>query len=146
MEPSSFYDEETVRHQFDRLSKLALKGEAANYFKQLAYRKRHEVALSELLVESLESLCVLEGYEPERHSFRVLGYDIEVNDDLLAESLQVLTEKKRSVVLLSYFLDMSDAEIARTMRLARSTIHEHWKRSLELLKKTMEEKLNGTGL
>ncbi|MDO4475096.1 MAG: sigma factor-like helix-turn-helix DNA-binding protein, partial [Eubacteriales bacterium] len=49
-----------------------------------------------------------------------------------------LTEKKRNVILLSYFMDMSDAEIAREMNLVRSTIHEHRKRSLELLKQIME--------
>ena len=70
--------------------------------------------------------------------FQVLGYDIEVKDALIAEALKNLTEKKRNVILLSYFMDMSDAEIAREMNLVRSTIHEHRKRSLELLKQIME--------
>ncbi len=33
--------------------------------------------------------------------FRVLGYDIEVKKILIAEALQVLSEKKRDVILLS---------------------------------------------
>ncbi|WP_347708401.1 sigma factor-like helix-turn-helix DNA-binding protein [Ruminococcus sp. D54t1_190329_F1] len=44
---------------------------------------------------------------------------------MIAEALQTLTEKKRNVVLLSYFMDMSDADIAREMNLVRSTINEH---------------------
>ena len=68
----------------------------------------------------------------------MLGYDIEVKDALIAEALQSLTEKKRNVILLSYFMEMSDAEIAREMNLVRSTVHEHRKRSLELLKNIME--------
>ncbi len=75
--------------------------------------------------------------------FQVLGYDIEVKDTLLVEALQALTEKKRNVVLLSYFLEMSDAEIAREMKLVHSTIREHRIRSLELLKKLMEENMDG---
>ena len=39
---------------------------------------------------------------------------------------------------LSYFMEMSDADIAREMNLVRSTIHEHRTRSLEILKKIME--------
>ena len=31
---------------------------------------------------------------------------------MIAEALQTLTEKKRNVVLLSYFMDMSDADVA----------------------------------
>ena len=44
--------------------------------------------------------------------------------------------------MLSYFMDMSDTEIARVMNLVRSTVHEHRKRSLELMKKMMEEYQN----
>ena len=66
------------------------------------------------------------------------GYDIEVKDALIAEALQALSERKRNVILLSYFLDMSDADIAREMNLVRSTVHEHRKRSLKILREIME--------
>lgn len=143
MKNSPSYDEETYRHQFDRLCQLALEGEAANYFKHLDYRKQHETLFSELPVSVVESFYTVDQYDLERCQFKVLGYDIEVKDVLIAEALQSLTEKKRNVILLSYFLGMSDAEIARAMNLVRSTIYEHRKRSLELLKKFMEEKTNG---
>lgn len=45
-------------------------------------------------------------------------------------------------MLLSYFMDMSDADIARMMNLVRSTVYEHRKRSLELMKEMMEEYQN----
>ena len=80
----------------------------------------------------------MDEYNLETHWFQVLGYDIEVKDALIAEALQNLTEKKRNVILLSYFLDMSDAEIARKMSLVRSTIREHRIRSLKLMKNIME--------
>lgn len=37
---------------------------------------------------------------------------------------------------------MSDADIAREMNLVRSTINEHCRRSLELMRKNMEESAN----
>lgn len=58
---------------------------------------------------------------------------------LLAEALNALTDRKREVILLSYFMEMSDVAIARKMNLVRSTVHEHRTRSLELLKQIMEE-------
>ena len=143
MENSPSYDKETCRHQFDRLCQLALEGEAANYFKHLDYRKQHETLFSEMPVSVVESLYTVDQYDLDHFLFKVFGYDIEVKDALIAEALQNLTEKKRNVILLSYFMEMSDAEIARTMNLVRSTIHEHRKRSLELLKKFMEEKTDG---
>lgn len=138
MEQSSSWKEKTVRHQFDRICKLALKGEVINYQKHMAYRQKHEVMLSELTEKELSKLFTMDEYNLETHWFQVFGYDIEVKDALIAEALQNLTEKKRNVILLSYFLDMSDAEIARKMSLVRSTIREHRIRSLELMKNIME--------
>lgn len=94
--------------------------------------------LSELPEKELNQLSIMDEYKVENHYFQVLGYDIEVKDALIAEALQSLTEKKRNVILLSYFMEMSDADIAREMNLVRSTIHEHRKRSLEMLKQIME--------
>lgn len=56
MEQSSFQDEQTVRHQFDSLCKLALKSEVINYEKHMAYRQKYEVMLSELSEKELSRL------------------------------------------------------------------------------------------
>ena len=139
MEQSSSQDEMTVRHEFDRMCMLALDGEAADYFRHLDYRRKHEVTFSEMTEQELNVFCTMDKYDVESYYFQVLGYDIEVRDTLIAEALQSLTEKKRDVILLSYFMNMSDADIARQMKLVRSTINEHRKCSLELLKHILEE-------
>ena len=66
-------------------------------------------------------------------------------DALLAEALKALTERKRDVILLSYFMEMNDADIARKLNLVRSTVHEHRTRSLEILKAMLEENVNENG-
>ena len=116
-----------------------IESEVINYKKHVAYRQKWEVMLSELSAKELSRLFTMDKYDLEIYRFQVLDYDIEVTDTLIAEALHTLTEKKRNVVLLSYFMDMSDADIARKMNLVRSTISEHRKRSLELMRKIMEE-------
>ena len=111
-QPSS-RDEMTIRHQFDRLCQMALKGEAANYYKHMEYRRKHEVTFSELSEKELSKLFTMDEYGTEYHHFEVHGYDIEVKNTLIAEALKGLTERKRNVILLSYFMEMSDADIAR---------------------------------
>ena len=143
MDQSPSQDELTVMHQFDRLCQLALDGEAADYFRHLEYRANYEVNFSDMTEQELDSIFVMDEYNLDNSHFQVLGYDIEVKDTLLVEALQALTEKKRNVVLLSYFLEMTDVEIARKMNLVHSTIREHRIRSLELLKKLMEENMDG---
>ncbi len=140
-QPSSL-DEETVRHQFDRKCKLALKSELVDYTRHMDYLSKHEVILSELTERELESLSVIDEYDSEYFEFQALGYDIRLKDMLLAEALNALTERKRDVIMLSYFQGLSDADIARKLNLDRSTVNEHRKRSLELLKQMMEERSN----
>lgn len=141
MRKSSSSDGLTIRNQFDRICKLALKGEAVDYHRHMAYRQTHEILFSELPEWKLNQMFSEDEYETENQWFKVLGYDIEVKDALIAEALQSLSERKREVVLLSYFMDMSDAEIARKMNLVRSTVHEHRIRSLELMKKILEDQM-----
>ena len=129
---------ETIRHQFDRLCRLALKGETANYFKELERRSKKEVIFADLPEQEVNSFSVMDEYDMGSYRYKVLDYEIEIKDDLIAEALQSLSERKRNVILLSYFLEMSDADIARELNLVRSTIHEHRKRSLQQMKQAME--------
>ena len=94
-QPSS-KDEMTVRHQFDRLCQMALKGEAVNYYKHMDYRRKHEVTFSELSEKELSKLFTMDEYGTENHHFEVHGYDIEVKNTLIAEALKELTERKRN--------------------------------------------------
>lgn len=141
MRKSPSDDEMTIRNQFDRICKLVLKNEAIDYHRHMAYRQKHEVMLSELTECEQNQMYTEDEYGAENQWFRVMDYDIEVKDSLIAEALQVLSERKRDVILLSYFMDMSDAEIARKMNLVRCTVREHRMRSLELLKKFMEDQV-----
>ena len=56
-----------------------------------------------------------------------------------------MEQRKRDVILLSYFMEMNDADIARKLNLVRSTVHEHRTRSLEILKAMLEENVNENG-
>ena len=114
MEKSSSEQKLRIRKQFDSFCKTLLKNEMIDYERERNYRFKHEM-------------------------FRVFDYDIEVKDELISEALKYLPEKKRNVILLSFFLDMTDTEIAKYMNLVRSTIHHHRVSSLKSLKKIMEE-------
>ena len=105
----------------------------------MAYRQKYEVMLSELSEKELSRLFIMDEHEMETHRFQVLGYDIEVKDALIAEALQTLTEKKRNVVLLSYFMDMSDVEIAELLNVNRSTVYRHRISGLAMIKEFMKE-------
>lgn len=104
--------------------------------------KTEKMCRIEIRNENSTDVITLEQ-QSQADVFRVLDYDIEVKDELISEALKYLPEKKRNVILLSFFLDMTDTEIAKHMNLVRSTIHHHRVSSLQALKKIMEGIRNG---
>ena len=73
-------------------------------------------------------------------TFAVLGHEIEVYDECLAKTLNKLPEKKRTVILMSFYLGMSDAEIGRTLNRVASSISTRRVSALTMLKKLIEER------
>ena len=71
--------------------------------------------------------------------FTLNGLSVGVENDLLSEALRELPDKKREILLLFYFMDMSDSEIADLLKLNRSTVYRHRTSGLALIKKFMEE-------
>jgi RNA polymerase sigma factor (sigma-70 family) len=133
----------TVRHQFDSICRKVLRDESRNYKKQLARRAEKETNLSELSEAELGQLYAMDEYPSDSTYFDVLDYRVGVKDERLAEALAALPSKKRDVILLSYFLDMNDTEIAEKLKVVGATIHYRRTSSLKELKLRLEVKEDG---
>lgn len=138
MEQSSSEKQLRIRKQFDSFCKTLLKNEMIDYERARSYRLKYEISFSELTQEELNRMSTMDEYIVESEIFHVLDYDVEVRDELIGEALKCLPEKKRNVILLSFFMDMTDTEIAKHMNLVRSTIHHHRISSLQALKEILE--------
>ena len=144
MEQSSSSRNVTNQHRFDSYCKRTLKNEAYDCYREIRKHMQREVFFSELSEKEWEQLYMEDKYNLEAYNFRVREYDIEVKDVLLAEALKLLSDKKREVVLMAYFLEMSDTDIAKLMDLRQSTIHYHRTSSLKTLKEYLEAQGNET--
>ena len=142
MEKSSSGRNETNLHRFDSYCKKILKNEAIDCYREIQKHRQREIFFSELNEKEWKQLYMEDEYDLDTCNFQVLGYDVEVKDALIAEALNLLSDKKREVVLLAYFLDMSDTEIAKLLNLRQSTIHYHRTSSLKSLKEFLEERTN----
>lgn len=142
MERSSSGRNETNQKLFDSYCKRILKNEAIDCFREIRKHRQREIFFSELSEKEWKQLYMEDKYDLETSNFQVQGYNVEVKDALIAEALKLLSEKKRDVVLLAYYLDMSDTEIAKLLNLRQSTIHYHRTSSLKSLKEFLEERMN----
>ena len=136
MRPQSH--EEHKQHAFDSFCKSLLKNEMRDYFRELKNRAKREVNFSELSEQELAQLFTMDEYFKVTYSFNVLGKDIIVSDNRIAEALKTLSADRRDIILLSYFLDMTDEEIAERLNLVRRTVAYRRASTLKQLKKFME--------
>lgn len=132
--------EERNEHTFDSFCKRLLKNETKDYYRRMQHRRKYEVSLSELPEETLSQLAVWDSYFENTYLFEIMGFEISIKDELLAEALKTLPQDRREIILLSYFLGMTDPEIAEHLNLVRRTVAYRRTSTLQALKKCMEEK------
>lgn len=137
MKPSSFQTD--IRLQFDCLVKRVIDTTVKDYQRELSRRATHEIAFSELPEQELSHVGITDDYDSDYSCFEVLGTKVKVNNEQLADALKILPEKKLDILLMFYFLEMSDAEIADLLQIDRSTSFRNRRSSLEEIKKYLQE-------
>ena len=135
MEPHSH--EEHIQHTFDAFCKKVLRNEARDYLDELARQRNREISFSDLPVEVMEQLSVCDDYFADDRTFDVLGNTVQIASDELAEAIAALPKQKRDIILLSYFLDMPDGEIAKALNMVRSSVAYRRSATLKLLRELM---------
>ena len=137
MKPNSH--EQDKQHAFDAFCKKVLRNDVRNHYGEMKRLRDKEVSFSELSEQELEQLSTTDRYFATEQTFSVLGDDVIVTDETIADALRNLPERKRDIILLSYFLELSDGEIGKKLNLIRSTVQYQRTSTLRELKKMMEE-------
>ena len=109
------------------------------------FRDMEEAPLKELY-SSLNLAMTFKDFQHIQHYFKEEEKrdpsmtEIRVLDEELAEALKQLPEQRRNIVLMFFFLDMSDSEIGEKLNINRSTSYRHRRNSLEEIRKQLKEK------
>jgi len=130
--------EEHKQHSFDSYCKKILKYAARNFYAKIKKRGERETLFSEMTAQDLAALSATDEYFTAEHIFSLLGESVAVSDCDLAEALNVLPTDRRDIVLMSFFFDMTDREIAERLNMARRTVAYQRATSLQQLKKLLE--------
>lgn len=136
MKPHS--QNEHKQHTFEHFCKQILRNEKNDYHRELKQQGGHEVLFCELPPHTLEQLAVWDKYFQDTYLFEIMGFEVAVADELLAEALKTLPQDRLQIILLSYFGEMSDREIAERLNLIRRTVSHRRKSALRKLQKIME--------
>ncbi len=127
-----------IEKQFHNFCVTVLKHEASDIRDEYARQRDKETFLEDLTFSELLELSVFD--ELEKPTVFAVGEDFVLiwNEDL-AGALKQLTDRKREFILLYFFLDKTDREIARLYDMVRQTVTYQRKSILKQLKQYLEE-------
>ena len=127
MKPSDF--QKTVMCRFDSCLKKTVFGVVKDYYKELKKNQAEAIPFCELPDIIIDKVAIWD----------ICEHDIYVYDDELAKVIKQLSDRYRENVLMYYFLDMSDTEIAKMQNISRSGVFQNRHYALKQMKKSLEE-------
>lgn len=127
-------NERRIQNQFGGFCIRVLKNEANNIHREHARLRDHEKSLGDLNASELEQTVTADRYFMGEHVFEVLGLPVVVAGDLLADAIAYLPEDKRNVILLFYFLGLSDRKISERISISRQAVTRRRNNALKELR------------
>lgn len=128
-----------IEKQFDYICKRVLKDERIDYMRYLTKISKKELSFSEMEEYVINQFSYEDTYSIDFTFFNLFGIDIGVKNEFISDALNNLSDQKKKIILLYYFMDLNDLEIAKILNLSRSTVNEHRRSGLTLIKKFIEE-------
>jgi len=135
----TFIDQETTEYQFISFCKSVLRNEVRNIRAEERRWNGKFIPLEQLAEEQVIELCTCDRYESESFIFYTYNHCVWIDDALIAEAVAYLPEKQKDVILLSFFLDLKDVEVAELIDIKGSTVHYHKTKAFETLRKLIKE-------
>ena len=110
------------RCQFDAYCKLVLYHEAIDYLREIQRRRDRELSFSDLPQMEMDKLCVVDHYPSDRFTFSSHGYDLHIENELVADAFAGLSVQEQSILILHFVLDLPDQEVGRLVGMSRSAV------------------------
>jgi RNA polymerase sigma factor (sigma-70 family) len=128
---------------FDSFCKTVIRNAAINAHKEVSARAEKEIQLSALSQDILSELSCEDSYNIYQRTYYVQGRPVQIHDPDLGDVMQYLSPQRRDVILLCYFLDFSDTDIARLLKISNPAVHKRKSAALKRLRELLEEIENG---
>ena len=128
--------EQRVQNQFGGFCTRVLKNEANRIYHECAKKQEKEKSWEDLRCKDSKEVAFWDSYFQNDHVFVALGQPVVVVGDHLASVLSSLPEVERELILLYFFLGLTDEEISVYFHVVRQTIS---KRRASILKNLREQ-------
>ena len=122
------------RVRFDAFCKAVLRNEARSYMRSLCRQRKHEFSLYAVPWEEMDKLCTADDYPSDSFVFSSHGYDLLIDNELVADAFAGLPATEQSILILRCVLDLTDEEIGGLLGMSRSAVQRRRTKTLEELR------------
>ena len=114
-----------------------MRNEARAYLRNMRRQREREAFFSDLSQEELDKLCVVDRYPSDSIVFSSHGYDLHIDNELVAEAFAALPQRSQSILILHCTLELTDGEIGNLVGMSRSAVQRHRTKALQELRETL---------
>ena len=102
--------------------------------KRLPLFSSPQLSFSDLPQMEMDKLCVVDHYPSDRFTFSSHGYDLHIENELVADAFAGLPVQEQSILILHFVLDLPDQEVGRLVGMSRSAVQRRRTKSLSELR------------
>lgn len=138
---STEYIERTER-RFHAFCKAVLHNEACNYYRERKSKVQREISFEYLQENTSFAPHSVDEYfilQDKPTDFAVSGQIVTIDSEKLAKALLCLSERWREIILMRYYLQLRDKQIAALLGKPRTTVNYQKNAALKQLRKEMEK-------
>ena len=126
-----------LRHRYDAFCKAVLRNEAKDYLREMGQQRDREKSLDALTQQELDKLSTVDYYPSDSYVFSSHGYDLLIDNELVAEAFSALPQTEQSILILHCTLDLADGEIGSLVGMSRSAVQRHRTKALQELREAL---------
>lgn len=123
-----------IRQEFDSYCKKVISNAAIDGHRELERKLKFECSLDDVVADDNETLLVFDTYPSESTVFVLEDVKVTIQDKRLADAFRSLQDELREILLMYWFLDMVDKEIAERKHLSRRAVNRKRNKAFCLLK------------
>lgn len=129
-------------NRFDSFCKILIRNESIDNRRRRKRRDERFTSFDELQSGLLEIEKKEDTYVTYSRIYKVKGIDITITDKRIADAVQYIMPNQRAVLLLSFFEEYSDMDIARLLGISHKTVAYRKKIAMQKLRALLEGEKN----
>ena len=101
-------------------------------------QRDRETSFSVLPQAELDKLYTVDHYPSDDFVFSSHGYDLHIDNELVAAAFASLPQPGQSILILHCVLELTDGEIGSLVGMSRSAVQRHRTKTLSELRKQLK--------